>query len=157
MRSTNAASSATSPASDSTGRGPGGDELVDLGHGVDVAGDELGLPGRLLQVGGSRSGSIGQAPTTVCQASSSSDRVGQRVAGGPAAHRGAHSPGSSASTASRARTSSPRLVSWVDSVVMVAGHDASRAASAAWNSAGETPNRAGSPPTSLSATNRFHR
>ena len=48
-------------------------------------------------------------------------------------------------------------MSCVDSVVIVAGQDASRAASAAWNSVGETPKRDGSPPTSLSATNRFHR
>ena len=48
-------------------------------------------------------------------------------------------------------------MSCVDSVVIVAGQAASRLACAVWNSAGETPKRAGSPPTSLSATNRFHR
>ena len=35
-----------------------------------------------------------------------------------------HSPGTSVITASRARTSSERLVSWVESVVMVSGCDA---------------------------------
>ncbi len=104
-----------------------------------------------------RSAGIGHAPTRFCQASSSSERSGNGCAAAHRRIRSTHSPGISASTASRARTSSERLVSWVDSVVIVAGQEASRLASAAWNSAGATPNRAGSPPTSLSATNRFQR
>jgi len=68
-----------------------------------------------------------------------------------------HSSGSSASTASLARTSSPRLVSWVDRVVIVAGQSRPRRAAKAWNAAGLTPSRAGSAPTSFMATSRDHR
>lgn len=64
--------------------------------------------------------------------------------------------GISASTARRARTSSLRLVSWVDRDVMPSGAVAWRAAHSAWNSATDIPNRVGSPPTSLSATIRAH-
>ena len=103
----------------------------------------------------SRSAEIGQAPTRLCQASSSSDRSGSGCARAHRRSRGAHSFGISASTASRARTSSERLVSCVESVVIVRGHAATRPAQRSWNSAGETPNRSGSPPTSFSATNRL--
>ena len=69
----------------------------------------------------------------------------------------AHSPGISASTASRARTSSWRLVSWVDRVVMVAGQSLASRAANAWNSAGSRPRRSGSPPTSFSAISLVQR
>ena len=70
---------------------------------------------------------------------------------------GRHSCADSVSTASRARTSSPRLVSWVDSVVMVAGQRRARWPAKAWNSPGVTPKRSGSPPTSFSAISRVQR
>ena len=68
-----------------------------------------------------------------------------------------HSVGTCDSTPIRARTSSPRLVSWVDKVVMAAGHSWPRTAAARWNSAALTPKRSGSPPTSLSEINRGSR
>ena len=68
-----------------------------------------------------------------------------------------HSSGISASTASLALTSSWRLVSCVDSVVIVAGQSAARRPAAAWNSPGVTPNRSGSHPTSFSEISRGHR
>nr|CRL80999.1 hypothetical protein CPGR_04213 [Mycolicibacter nonchromogenicus] len=40
----------------------------------------------------------------------------------------AHSDGTCDNTPMRARTSSPRLVSWVDSVVIVCGHSRTRVA-----------------------------
>ena len=92
-----------------------------------------------------------------CQANGSSDRSGSGCAAAQLRISRHHSAGISDNTASRARTSSERLVSWVDSVVIVAGVAASRAAPPAWNSATDTPNRAGSPPTSFNATSRFHR
>ncbi len=105
---------------------------------------------------------IGQAPTSDCQASSSSDGdvrpgFGSGCRAESLRRKAPHSAVSSESTARRARTSSERLVSWVDSVVIAAGVAASRCAFAAWNSVGVTPNRSGAPPTSLSATKRFHR
>ena len=60
-------------------------------------------------------------------------------------------------SASRARTSSLRLVSCVESVVMDAGARSARRRWASWNSSTVLPNRAGSPPTSLSITNRAQR
>ncbi len=110
-----------------------------------------------------RSADSGQAPTSVCQTSCSV------AASGPAALRwscasacqdvtaSAHSRGHCASSTSRARTSSERLVSWVDSVVIDAGQSRERNAFASWNCASEIPNRPGSPPTSLSADNRKYR
>ena len=65
-----------------------------------------------------------------------------------------HRSGISESTASRARTSSPRFVSWVDSVVIACGHAACRAACAAWNSSTDSANTDGSPPTSVSVPSR---
>ena len=59
-------------------------------------------------------------------------------------------PGSSASTAMRARTSSPRLVSWVDSVTIASGQSRCRSAIAAWKSSTPITRSDGSPPTSLS-------
>ena len=64
----------------------------------------------------------------------------------------AHSPGTWDSTPIRARTSSPRLVSWVVSVVMAVGQRRDRTAALWWNSAALTPKQSGSPPTSLSDT-----
>ena len=100
---------------------------------------------------------IGHAPSTDCQASSSSDGEGRGWRADAVRRKAPHSAVSSLSTASRARTSSERLVSCVESVVMVAGVAASRAAARAWNSAAATPKRSGAPPTSLSATKRFQR
>ena len=69
----------------------------------------------------------------------------------------AQASGISASTASRARTSSWRLVSCVDSVVMVAGQSRASRAANSWNSAGLVPKASGSPPTSFSAASRDQR
>ena len=66
-----------------------------------------------------------------------------------------HSSGISDRTASRARLSSPRLVSCVAVASMACGQFCARAAFALWKRAGERPNRSGAPPTSLSATNRL--
>ena len=57
----------------------------------------------------------------------------------------------------RARTSSPRLVSWVDSVVIARGQSACRVAIASWKSLTETEKTLGSPPTSLSEVSREKR
>ncbi len=62
--------------------------------------------------------------------------------------------GISASTAMRARVSSPRLVSCVDRVVMAVGHDACRSACAVWKPATPSENSPGSPPTSVSEPSR---
>ena len=43
----------------------------------------------------------------------------------------------------------------LEEVARMRGHDATRPAHRSWNSAGVTPNRSGSPPTSFSATNRL--
>ena len=69
----------------------------------------------------------------------------------------AHSCGISVSASSRARTSSDRFVSCVDSAVIVAGHADWSVEAKAWNSSGGTPEVPGSPPTSFSATSRCHR
>ena len=73
----------------------------------------------------SRPGSIGHAPASVCHirysVSGSGAAPSARARSCQSATAAAHSSGRSASTASRARRSSPRLVSWVDSVVIVAG------------------------------------
>ncbi len=106
----------------------------------------------------SRSGVIGQAATRVCQSSQALFRSGQ----GPAAavHAAASSAqirGCSARTARRALASALRLVSWVDSAVMVCGQRRSIRSHQAWKSAGGTPGRAGSPPTSFSAGSALKR
>ena len=54
--------------------------------------------------------------------------------------KSAHASGISDSTASLARTSSPRLVSWVDSPVMEAGCRLSLDAWSAWKSCSGMPN-----------------
>ena len=54
----------------------------------------------------------------------------------------------------RARTSSPRLVSCVESVVCDAGNTACRRSCRAWNSATSIENSDGSPPTSVSDASR---
>ena len=67
---------------------------------------------------------------------------------------GSHTSGTSASTAMRARVSSPRLVSWVVPAVIASGHSACRVAMAVWNSStGRAPSE-GSPPTSVSEVSR---
>ena len=66
-------------------------------------------------------------------------------------------PGSSASTVMRARTSSPRLVSWVERVTIASGQSRWRAAIAAWKSSTPIAKIDGSPPTSLSDVSRDQR
>src|SRR5207244_690492 len=68
--------------------------------------------------------------------------------------RSAQRFGSSASTFRRARRSSARLLSWVDVDSIECGRKRSRIWLAAWNAAAEMPNVRGSPPTSLSDSNR---
>jgi hypothetical protein len=62
---------------------------------------------------------------------------------------------SSVRTASRARTSSERLVSWVELPSMVVGQRRARSSAAAWNSPSVKPKCAGWPPTSFSAISRL--
>ena len=87
----------------------------------------------------SLSSSIGHAPATVCHSSAAKSGSGSGAAACQRATAARHSCGISDSTASRARTSSDRLVSWVASVVIAAGQRASRRRAAAWNSSGGTP------------------
>ena len=68
-----------------------------------------------------------------------------------------HSRGYSVSTARRARTSSLRLVSWVDRVVMAVGQSAARAREKPWKSSWLIPMMLGSEPTSFTPMNRFQR
>ncbi len=68
-----------------------------------------------------------------------------------------HNPGTCDSTPIRARTSSPRLVSWVVSVDMAVGQRRARCAALWWNSAALTPKRCGLPPTSLREISRVSR
>ncbi len=56
---------------------------------------------------------------------------------------------------SRARASSERLVSCVDSVVIVPGQSSARRAAKVWNSSALTPKCSGSPPTSFSEISRW--
>ena len=96
-------------------------------------------------------------PTTVCQTRCENDASGPGAAASSASTAVAHSSPISASTLIRARTSSPRLVSCVDSVVMPSGDPDWRAAARAWKSASDPPNVPGSPPTSLSEISRVAR
>lgn len=57
----------------------------------------------------------------------------------------------------RARTSSPRLVSWVDRVVIETGQSRWRAAIASWKVATSTEKTDGSAPTSLREVRRDQR
>ena len=66
-----------------------------------------------------------------------------------------NAPGISDSTLMRARTSSLRFVSCVDVVESACGHCRCRSASQPCSARGDTPKRAGSPPTSLSETSRL--
>ena len=68
-----------------------------------------------------------------------------------------HSRGYSVRTASRARTSSLRFVSWVDRVVMLVDQSAARVRQKPWKSSWLMPMMFGSEPTSLTPMNRFHR
>jgi hypothetical protein len=101
--------------------------------------------------------SIGHAPTAACQMRWASDGSGSGLIRTQRRTTSVQSPGSSESTASRARTSSLRLVSWVDSVVMDSGHRRCRSSAESWNVSGLTPKSDGSLPTSLRAVNRVHR
>ena len=82
---------------------------------------------------------------------------GCRIAPGSRAAKRSHSWPTSASTASRARTSSPRLVSWVDSEVIDSGCRSWRTCCRAWKSSSPMPNSPASAPTSLSAMKRAYR
>ena len=69
-----------------------------------------------------------------------------------------HDWGSPPTAMSRARTSSLRLVSWVDRVVMVSGHlDCCWVLQVCNSSAADSPTRLGSLPTSFMATNSAQR
>ena len=57
----------------------------------------------------------------------------------------------------RARTSSPRLVSWVESAVIACGHSRWRVAIASCHSSAVTEKTDGSAPTSLSEVSRDQR
>jgi hypothetical protein len=65
--------------------------------------------------------------------------------------------GTSESTASRARTSSLRFVSWVEEATIADGQRAWASAQCRWKSSGDVPNTLGSPPTSLSDSRRVPR
>ena len=105
----------------------------------------------------SRSREIGQAPYAACQSRLPKPGSGSGAASSSVTSVRSHSPGASASTAMRARTSSLRLVSWVDSVVIASGQSRCRAAIASWNSATVVEKTDGSPPTSLSEVRREYR
>ncbi len=55
----------------------------------------------------------------------------------------------------RARTSSARLLSWVELASIVPGQRAARSALAPWKALTGRPNWSGSPPTSFSDTSRL--
>jgi hypothetical protein len=57
----------------------------------------------------------------------------------------------------RARTSSPRFVSWVDSVVIDRGIRSCRDRARAWKPATPIANSDGSPPTSVRLVSRVYR
>ena len=107
-----------------------------------------------------RSAVSGHAPSSVCHTSSSVARSGPAVerCRAPRADQrttvSPHSVGHCASSTRRARTSSLRLVSCVDSVVCETGQSRCATAHASWNSSTGRPKRPGSPPTSLSAARR---
>ena len=105
----------------------------------------------------SPSPSAGHTPKMFCHRNSPVSGSGDGVAFSQRVTNSAHSDGTWDSTPIRARTSSPRLVSWVDSVVIACGHRRARIALLRWNSAALTPKRCGSPPTSLSDTSRASR
>ena len=69
----------------------------------------------------------------------------------------AKSFGTSVSSMIRARVSSLRFVSCVDSDVIACGHSPARSSCSKWNSAAPTPKRPGAPPTSCSATSLLAR
>ncbi len=111
-----------------------------------------------------RSGPMGHAPTSVWYSRYSTPGSDGVPAGQWSALRSphrraafAHRSGTSASTSSRARTSSDRFVSCVESAFRVHGLSAARRRHRSWNPEGESPQRAGSIPTSFSATNRLYR
>ena len=64
-------------------------------------------------------------------------------------------PGISDNTWIRARTSSLRLVSWVEVAESAWGHRAARSANQACSDSGGVPKWSGSPPTSFSDTRRL--
>src|SRR5919204_5493283 len=68
-----------------------------------------------------------------------------------------HAPGISDNTLSRARTSSPRFVSWVEVADNAHGHRLRRSDIHTWTSAGLFPKRVGSPPTSFRDNRRLYR
>ncbi len=66
-----------------------------------------------------------------------------------------HTAGISEITSMRARTSSERLLSWVEVASIVCGHLAVRSRLAPWNAETVMPKASGSPPTSFSDTRRL--
>ena len=93
-----------------------------------------------------RSRDAGHAPTIACQSRASKGPWPVVAASVSSDSTSPHRSGISASTASRARTSSPRFVSWVDSVVMAWGQAACRRPGRAWNSSTGSANTDGSAP-----------
>ena len=108
-----------------------------------------------------RSGAVappaGQAPTTACHSRLPNPGSGTGESASRRVSVCSHSPGTSASTVIRARVSSPRLVSWVVSVVIACGQSACRVVIASWNAVGVTAQVAGSAPTSLCEVSRENR
>ncbi len=100
---------------------------------------------------------MGHEPTATCQIRCASEGSGSGAARTHRRTTSVQSPGTSASTASRARTSSLRLVSWVLSDVIESGQSCCRVCAHSWNSSAVTPNFAGSLPTSLRAANLVQR
>jgi hypothetical protein len=68
-----------------------------------------------------------------------------------------HAAGSSEITSMRARTSSARLLSWVELASIVCGHFAARSALAPWKADTVIPKCSGWPPTSFSEASRLKR
>ena len=99
----------------------------------------------------------GQTPITACQSRFPKPASGTGTRANNSASASAHSPGTSASTLIRARTPSPRLVSWVVPATIASGHASWRVSISWWNSSTPTANRLGSPPTSFSEVSRDQR
>ena len=91
---------------------------------------------------------------TACHSSDANPGSGSGTSSSSRSSAAAQPSGASASTWMRARTSSPRLVSWVDSVVIACGQSRWRVAIASWKPSTPSEKTDGSPPTSLSEVSR---
>ena len=96
----------------------------------------------------------GHAPTTACSSRLAKARPCTGAKMSSLSSSSSQVLGSSAMVVMRARTSSPRFVSCVESAFIACGHSACRLPMSAWKSAGSIENTSGSPPTSLRLVSR---